>query len=42
MVLNTNENKCNTPWSNPIVNVNTNVLKLVSCLTSFLYAPSMV
>jgi hypothetical protein len=32
----------NTPRPNPIVNVNANVLKLVSCLISFLYAPSMV
>jgi hypothetical protein len=33
---------CNTPRPNPIVNVNENVLKLVSCLISFLYAPFMV
>jgi hypothetical protein len=32
---------CNIPRSNPIVNVNANVLKLVSCLISFLYAPFM-
>jgi hypothetical protein len=36
------DNKCNTPRSNPNVNVNGNVLKLVSCLISFLYSPSMV
>jgi hypothetical protein len=34
--------RCNIPRPNPIVNVNTNVRKLVSCLISFLYAPSMV
>jgi hypothetical protein len=32
---------CNIPRLNPIVNVNANVLKLVSCLISFLYAPFM-
>jgi hypothetical protein len=33
---------CNMPRPDPIVNANTNVLMLVSYLTSFLYAPSIV